>query len=144
MTVFFVILFRGIDKHGFLHHLEPFIFHLVRFNFNVRWPTVQPSMDMSLGNLINQNNWRKNLKIERYYKGNVSIFSKNCHKNSNSFSIYMNMEMIRESKLPIFFQYRYSVFVGIEISIPVLIPVFRKLQNWPKKGSQTSTRTGIM
>ena len=29
----------------------------------------------------------------------------------------------RVCKIPIYFQYRYSVFVGIEFSIPVLIPV---------------------
>ena len=34
-----------------------------------------------------------------------------------------NDDVTRVCKIPIYFQYRYSVFVGIEFSIPVLIPV---------------------
>ena len=37
--------------------------------------------------------------------------------------IFRHISIIRVCKIPIYFQYRYSVFVGIEFSIPVLIPV---------------------
>ena len=58
----------------------------------------------------------------------LHLFSKYFTRTFVSFRHWKTAVWRRASKIPIYFQYRYSVFVGIEISIPVLIPVSQNRQ----------------